>query len=190
MNEHVYCKEKKAYIEIFELIKKYEDMCVFDLVDLERKSQHHLLGIELKEMYGFNIDPKIVHSLDYINFGRYMNLCQWGEGTSREISWSDNGEQPGNELLLSISFPTGAYIFGDDYPKDLFSQFFSELKSYNPKYLDTANKSLYFSLDNAGIIFNKFKSILEKYYKLNKEDFKKRKIKRMKDELEKLETKT
>jgi len=68
----------------------------------------------------------------------------WGEKYGRHISWSDDGKQPEDELLLVISFPTGAYIFGDDYPTEFFKEFFQELKTYNPKYTDTTNKTLYF----------------------------------------------
>ena len=42
-------------------------------------------------------------------------------------------------------------------------------------------------MDNAGKIFNDFKSILQKYNELNKEDFKQRQIKKLKEDLSKLE---
>jgi len=145
-------------------------------------------GIELKEKYGLDIEPKNIQSLDWIKFGGYMAIGWFGTEYNRNISWSDDGKQPENELLLQIGFPTGSYIFGDDRPVDLFKKFFLELKTYNPKYIDTANKCLYFSMDNAGKIFNEFKSILSKYNEINKEEFKKRRIEKIKEELKELET--
>jgi len=61
---------------------------------------------------------------------------------------------------------------------------------YNQKSIcifDSANKSLYFDLDNAGKIYNAYDSIIKRYYEENKEDLKQRKIKQMKEELSKLE---
>lgn len=180
-------KAKKAYSEIFELVEKCGDLCIFDTNELKRKSKCHLLGIELREKYNIDIDPKKIQSPDYNRFGDYMSIGHWGEKYRRTISWSDNGIQPEDELLLSISFPTGAYIFGDDYPTHLFDTFFDELKTYCPKYIDTHNNGLYFSMDKAGNVFNNFKNIMDKYRELNKEDFKQRKIIKLKEELDKLQ---
>jgi len=64
---------------------------------------------------------------------------------------------------------------------------FLELKTYNPKYIDSTNKSLYFSLDNASEIYNAYDSIIKRYREENQEDFKQRKIQKMKEDLAKLE---
>ena len=183
-NEH---PSQKAYSDILKVLKKYKDLHAFDIDDLERKAKHHLFGIELKEKYGLNIDPKKVNALDYNKFGEYGCICWYGEKYNRTISWSDDGSNPTDELLYKIGFSTGAYIFGDDYPTDLFHKFFMELASYGPKYKDSHNKSLYFTLDSAADIFNNFSSILKKYYEWNKEDYKQRKIQKMKADLAKLE---
>lgn len=181
-------QEQKAYAEILKALKKYRDVCVFDVEDLERKSKCHLFGIELKEKFGFDINPKIIDSWDWFKFYNYVTIGQWGEKHRRTISWSDDNKQPKDELLLQISFPTGAFIFGNDYPEELFKNFFNELKTYSPKYSDTHNKCLYFSMDNAGIIFNEFIGVLKKYHELNKEDYKQRQIKKLKEDLSKLES--
>jgi len=180
-------KIKEAYSEILKTLKKYKDICVFDIDDLERKSKYHLFGIELKEKYGLDIEPKKVNTLDFLRFEDHKTICWFGKKYNRTVSWSDDGTQPKDELLLQISFSTGAYIFGDDYPTELFQKFFLELKNYNPKYVDSTNKALYYSMDNASKIFNNYKSILNKYHKINKEDWKQRKIKKMKEELAKLD---
>lgn len=89
--------------------------------------------------------------------------------------------------MLYIRFPTGAYIFGDHYAKELFNDFFDELKTFEPKYTDTMNSSLYFSMDKAGNFYNNFKKILNKYHDKNKEIYKKIRAEELRKELEKLE---
>lgn len=178
---------EKAYKEILKVLKKHKDTIVFDVDGLEIKAKHHLFGVELKEKHGLNIEPKNIKSLDWQILRENINIGWWGDKYNRTISWSDDGTQPKDELLLVISFPTGAYIFGGDYPTEFFQRFFLELKSYNPKYIDTANKSLYFCMNNANRIFNEYGAIIKRYREENKEDIKQRKIKKMKDELSKLE---
>lgn len=178
---------EKAYKEIFKVLNKHKDLIVFDISNLEQKSKLHLLGLELRGKYGLNIDTTKINSLEWNRFGDYLAIGMYGEDYRRTISWSDDGSQPENELLLVVSFPTGAYIFGDDYPVDLFKDFFNELSTFAPKYSDTTNKCLYFSMDNAKNIFNSFYDILNKYKELNRQDFNRRKIERLKKEIEKLE---
>jgi len=181
-------KAKKAYSETLGVLNKNKDLCVFDVKSLEFQSERHLFGLKLKEVYGFEIDVKRIASVDWFRINDYLSLGRFGEKYGRTVSWSDDDQQPSDELLLLISFPTGAYIFGDDYPRSLFNDLFDELKTYGPKYSDSNNQSLYFSLKQAGPVFNAFDGIMDKYYKINKGDFKSRKIKRLKEELEKLES--
>lgn len=177
---------EKAYKEILEVLNKYKSEIAFDVDDLEGKAKHHLFGIDLVEKYGFNLDPKTIYNTDWQKLKENVHIGFF-DGERRRISLSDDGRQPKNETLLYISYPTGPYIFGSDYPTALFQKFFLELKTYNPKYTDSANNSLYFDLDNAGKIYNDYDSIIKRYREENKEDLKQRKIKRMKDELAKLE---
>lgn len=178
---------KDGYSKVLKLMNKYKDVCNFNIGEIRYNSEIHLFQIELKEKYGLDINPNYIRSLDWNQLGEYCSIAKYGGKYNRTISWPDDGRQPKDELLLEIGFSTGPYIFGQDYPKEFFQQFFNELKSYNPKYVDTANKCLYFSRDNASIIYNNFKNILQKYYDLNKEDVKQRKINKLKEELEKLE---
>lgn len=150
--------EQKAYTEILKLLKKHKDLLVFDVDDLERISKYHLFGIKLKEEYGLNVDPKNIKSLDWFKVGEYMSIGWWGEKYHRTVSWPDDGTRPEDELLLYIGFSRGAYIFGGDYPTEFFQKFFLELLSYNPKYRDIHNHSLYFSMDNAAEIFKDYHS--------------------------------
>ena len=103
------------------------------------------------------------------------------------ITWSDDGKQPKeNEYLYMLSFPTGAYIFGDHYPEELFREMFKELCEYDPKYKDTANKNLYFSPENAKNIHADIDSILVEYRRKDKEYSKQRRKEELEAELEKL----
>lgn len=181
-------KVKKAYDEVLKSLNKHKDVIVFDVKDLERKAKIHLFGLELKEVYGFNIDPKQVDSIDSIRFGEYRTVGAWGEKHRRTIAWSVDGRQPKDEMLLQICFSTGAYIFCEDYPITLFQKFWLELKSFSPDYIDEVNHGLYWKLENAKDVFNSFGEIIKKYVDLNKEDAKKRQIDRLKKELDKLES--
>jgi hypothetical protein len=178
---------KKSYKSILRLLKKHDDVTVFDLDDFKRKSEVHLHGLTLKETYGFDLDPIRIDSTDWIRFGDNMTLYRFSPDNGRSISWPDCGNQPVDELLLCISFPTGPYIFGEDYPTEYFQKFWNELRTYNPKFIDSHNSGLYFSMDNAGKIFNEYTSIFNRYREENKEDVKQRKIIKMKEELAKLE---
>lgn len=179
---------KKAYNEIFKVLKKHKDICVFDIGSLEIKSKFHLLRLELKETYGLDIDPKSINNFDWIDCGEHRKIGWFGDKYNRNISWSDDGRQPIDEQLVCFKFPTGAYIFGSDYPTDFFQKFFLELKGFNPDYSDSNNHSLYFSIGRAKEVFNSFDSILKKYYEINREDVKQRTIAKMKADLAKLET--
>lgn len=179
---------KKMYLDILSTLKKYNDSEVYQVRDLKYVAECYIYWSEIIEKYGFNIAPKNMTNIDFMNVGQYMSIGKWGAKYKRTISWSDDGRQPEDgEVLLQICFPTGAYIFGDEYPSKFFQKFFNELKTYKPKYIDSANKNLYYTMGNASEIFNNFKDILNKYKELNKEDCKKRKIAKLKEQLKSLE---
>src|SRR5690606_27531527 len=123
---------KKAYKDIFKILNKYKDIHVFDIRDLKRESDIHLLEIELRENYGLNIKPNQIRSLDWNKIGEHIYIAKYGSKYSRTISWSTDGRQPEDELLLCIEFPTGAFIFGygdtfnKEYPTDFFQKFWLE----------------------------------------------------------------
>lgn len=181
---------EKAYKEIFKVLNKYKDDVVFDIDDLKRKSEYHLFGLKLRNEYGLDINPKKVNNLNWFKIDEFwigdLSIGLWGEKYGRTISWSDDGRQPDDEYLFKIGFSTGAFIFGKDYPTELFNKFFVELSSYKPKYIDTVNHCLYWSLDTAKDIFNNYDNILKKYLELNKEDAKLRKKKELEKQLAEL----
>jgi len=178
-------KAQKTYKSLFSLLKKNKEFINLDISTLEYQAKCHLFGLELKEKYGLNIEPTHIRDLEWIEFGDFVRIGFY-DGNKRAISWPEFGKQPQGEYLLKISFSTGAYIFGDDYPTIFFQKFWDELMSYNPDYTDIHNNCIYFSLNNAKDIFNNFSDIYRKYQLLNKEDIKQREILKLEKQLEKL----
>jgi len=179
---------KKIYDSILKIAKKNKDILNYDFKSLELQAKNHLFGLELKEVYGLKIDEKRINNIQYQELKNNVHLT-FIDSERTTISWEDSGKKPQGEGLVKFSYPTGAYIFGGDYPNIFFEKFFFELKSFNPDYCDSANKSLYFKLENAKEVFNNYDSIIKKYYELNKEDFKQREIIRIQKELDKLKSK-
>lgn len=115
-----------------------------------------------------------------------QHMIKMSEG--RTIGWEDNDKVPEEgEWLYKIGFTTGAYIFGQHYPQSLFKEFFNELKDLNPKYCDTANKSLYFSFENAKEAYEAYPEILKKYKNRVQADKKRMELEETKKKLKALE---
>lgn len=186
---------KKAYQDILEVASKYKELGkqseFNDIEKIIESAENHLFIVDWYEKYGLNIKHDVrLRGYDYVRINEYMYFSYFRDasfekesGYGRYISWEDNGNQPKEEWLLCLTFSTGAYIFGDDYPVDLFSRFWQELKSYDPKYCDTHNNCLYFSIYSSSKIFNEFDSILKKYREINKDEAKQRKIDKLQKEL-------
>ena len=141
-----------------------------------------LFGIPFKDPYGD------WHQL----YGSFLGDVYIGffDGVNRTISWSDTGEQPKKEWLYKISFCSGAYIFGQHYPTELFHKFWLELLKFSPSYSDTANHALYFTHENAKIIHEAFPEICKKYIDIVKEDKKRMDIEKMEKELARMKRET
>lgn len=120
-------------------------------------------------------------------YNGYSYIGLWGTDFNRTIAWSDDGRQPENEWLYQISFPTGAYIFGDGYLTDVFNKFFVELKLFNPKYLDSANHNLYYTEENSAAVDAALPTLLEKYQAIAAEAYKLLKIENAKAEIARLQ---
>ena len=155
---------KTAYDEIIALATKHSELCDINISDIEYRRDNHLFGVELVEKYGLNVNPKEIYKKHWNSISYYKGIGFYAD----KVLWlgcSDDGKQPENEYLVSISFPTGAYIFGEqyDYMRDTFREMFAEFKSYLPKYIDTLNSHLLFTLDMASKPFNEFDEIVAKY---------------------------
>ncbi len=190
----------QAYTEIIEVIKKHERTLearynarvpdpdnlstVIRMLNVSKK-----FGIPISEdspsewMNVISPDGKR-YRYDFMNLGFFYG--------DREISWSDDGRQPKDEWLFKIGFPTGAYIFGNgdclskEYPVETFGAFFEELRSYGPKYSDTANHSLYFSSDNARRVYEDFDGIFTRYKEGVVDEMKRQKKRELEQELARL----
>lgn len=176
----------KIYESILKIARKNKDVLNYDLYDLELKAKNHLFEIELKETYGLELGNRKINNIRYQELKDNVHLTFIDSETST-ISWEDEGRQPKGERLIKFSYSIGAFIFGGDYPTIFFNKFFEELKSYNPDYIDTVNHSLYFKLENAKDIFNNYDTIIKKYYELNHEDAKQRKIKALESQIQELQ---
>jgi hypothetical protein len=92
----------------------------------------------------------------------------------------------GPEELLKISFPTGAYIFGEHYDKEYFKEFWEELKECEADYIDEANKELFYKPENAKKAWEHYQTVYKKYREGNKKRMKKVQLQEAKKRYEKL----
>ena len=194
-------KVKQAYQEIADVCEKHialsDNHYMRDIKTMLDDAKNHVAVEDWREKYNIEIThDKRVLSQNYIKMSEYIVFSYYKDGEAdrekgggKYISWSEDKRQPKDEWLLVISFSTGAYIFGEDYEgqKQLFIDFFRELESHNPKYSDIVNHALYWSMDDAGKIYNEFQSILNKYRERNKAELKQRKIESLKKELANLD---
>lgn len=183
-----YLDVKSAYDEVFALMEKHRELWNFEIAHLKIKADNQLLGLELKEVYGYQINENNITNANWTQLKEYLVIGKFGENNNRTIAWSDDGRQPeDDEYLVRVCFPSGAFIFGRDCPTTLFNEMFEEFKSYEPKYTDTHNHTLYFNIDNGSKVFNDYDSIMKKYHKRNREELKQRQIDTLKSQLFKLE---
>lgn len=193
-------KIKKAYEEIEKVCEKHMDITehthMDDIKTMYNSVKNHLLIIEWGEKYGIDLPHKTqLYHYNYVRMGSHLSFNYFldakgdkAKGSGKYISWSDDGRQPKDEWLFCISFPTGAYIFGEDYDgqQQLFQDFFNDLKSYAPDYVDTTNSCLYWKLENSKKIYAEFGAVQTKYMARNKAELKARKIARLKKEVAEL----
>lgn len=171
--------------------KLFEDLDISDFARAYESAKKKLYAIKLREDYGI---PKIIDSMVvsaepdvYVRIDDGMYIASMGKQYSRPISWSADGRQPKGEVMLEICFPTGPYILGNDYPKELFAEMWKELKTYDFEYVDDVNHCLYFPLDKAAPIANAYRDILSKYRKRYRDEVNIRRAAKLRLELEKLE---
>ena len=173
-------KEQVKLVEnIKDLVEQYEKGTGKDLYfGLLSNVKSALNALKKEQMFGFD-----VHARDRYCMRDREGIYFYAKGKGT-IAWEDERKKPVDEWLYEVHFPTGAYIFGEHYPKELFNAFFDELKTYNPAFSDSHNKCLYFRPENAKAIFVAMPEILEKYHKRVAEDAKRMKIEQLKAELE------
>ncbi len=192
---------KDFYTKILNICKEYKQYEYDELKDMRNileKSNNHLMLIEWKEKYWLDISHEYMfYGYSYIKlsndtiFSYFANAKEEQKKWSGKfINWEDKGKQPKNEWLYQLSFPTWSYIFWSDYTEDLFERFWNELKTYWPKYCDSHNNHMYFSLDNAKWIYNDYRSIYLKYRDIYFQEKKQRDIHDMERKLEEMKKTT
>jgi len=173
-----------AYKELQAVIEKYPEEFKKDY-DLH-KTYETLQCLKMQKRFGI---PLSYHSHSQYQVERayddWTHVALYGL-EAREISWLDEGEQPNNEWLYCIRFTSGAYIFGDSYPKKTFNAFFIELKSLGAKYSDTPNNALYFTEENSKAVYDAFWGIFNKYKAMVADEMKEQRKKELEAELAKL----
>lgn len=113
---------------------------------------------------------------------------EYGCGTYK-MDYISNVGHIDKQWLLEISFPTGAFIFGERYDTEYFNKFFDELLDgeVKPDYVDRLNKALYYKPDKARKAWDHYKAVYKKYMNGNKERMKEWKKAKLRKELEELE---
>lgn len=165
-----------AYEEILNLMKSNIDIFDGD-INIKSKLESRISAMRLSDDFDIEVSPnQLWGSHDYVNLSEYISIGLFGKSLNRTISWSDDRTQPDNEWLYSIRFPTGAYIFGDSYPTDAFNKLFEELKSYNPKYTDSRNRTLYYTKETAKAVHEIFDTLYAKYRDISIEESKQNQI--------------
>lgn len=181
-------KHAELWKEMLDLLDKHNDLIEQDYeIDIRDKLKSRIKAYEIASKFDIELPGKSVGS--YVDFVRLDN-CRFiglhGEKYKRTISWPDDGKQPEDEWLYGIHFSSGAFIFHSEYPTKTFDQFFNELKSYGPKYIDTVNHYLYFDETNAKKVNDNYKNIFKKYQELAKKEVTESEIIKLQEKLEKL----
>lgn len=184
---------KTAFQKIIDICKQNNDT-EETMSEIGCKAKNRVIRYEWEEKYGIVLprDCRLAE-FDHCKLGNYEYISYFENGykqdaRSRSISWPEAKKQPVNEWIYEISFPTGAYIFGEDYygQKQLFVDFFEELRAYKPDYEDLHNSVLFWKVENAKTIIGKFKEILNKYNDRNKLELRERKIAKARADLDEL----
>lgn len=177
----------QAYKELLAVAEKYEEVLSTDSTFSSNYLIEEVQRCELEERFGLKLHPgNELYGYQVHNAYDNWTRLNYYDGIAKGISWPDGGKQPDAEWLFVICFTSGAYIFGDSYPKTTFNAFFDELKSYSPKYSDTMNNCLYFTEENSKAVYEAFWDIFKKYQALVKDEVKLQRKKALEEELAKL----
>lgn len=177
-----------AYKKILKVIKSCaKDVELDSSVDISYKLEQLITREEIQESFGISLSNCYEYGATYFCLRDGKFIGKYGSKYNRTISWSDDGKQPEDEWLFVISYPTGAFIFGEDYQQETFKQYFDELKGFEPKYVDTVNHNLYYTVEKAKAVFEKVDEVLKKYRAIAEENRKEAKIEALKKQLEALE---
>lgn len=178
---------KELLLDIKEELNKLNELCDdYEISNFERKIDIKLKAIEYKEKYDIDLKIRDFQNVDWVYIERLKGTIYIG----KNMKVLNSDVQPDkNEELIQFSYPTGAYIFGNDNDKEVFKKFFDELKKYNFKYIDNMNRCLYFELKEGSKLFKDYDKICKKYQELYGKRLKEREIEELKRQIADLESK-
>lgn len=164
----------------------YADLDESLRLDFAKELRGHIARMEIEDSTGIKLP------IHYRGYGRaevgshdwVMHYSDSGQG----LSWPDDGRQPCNETLYGISFPTGAYIFGEGYPTDSFNEFFDRLKQVGAKYFDTRNHTLLYDLSVAKEAHDELRRLLPMYAEKGREEAARKRIENLQSEIDKIQS--
>lgn len=140
----------------------------------------------LIEEHGWALpDYTVLSGSRWVEISDNLAAAPFKEGS---ISWPDDDRQPSGEYLLCLRFSTGAYFFGEDYPTDLFQEFWRELVTLGPEYTDTQNHCLYFTPERGGVVTQRLGPLVSEYRRRYEGQKTQRRIEQLKAEIVKLES--
>ena len=171
-------KHKAVYQELKKNLNKYN---LSQLSDIENQIDRMLEHCKQYEEWGVNY-----WDWNY-SINKFCNAC-FIKRSPYSNEYKKNKALGTDREYFLIYFPTGAYIFGDEYYSDLFNEFFYKLVEITqPFYVDELNHELYYTEENAGkandAVEPLYKEYKEKYKLLKKE----RKIQELKEQLAEME---
>lgn len=181
-------RTKENYIALLKSLEQHKELLEDD-TELPQLSniKNKIFTRELIEDYGWDLPYYVTGNCRWFRLTDEIGAGVYGTKHGRVISWEDDGNQPEDEFLLCVSYPTGAYFFGKDYDTKLFDEFFQELTTFKPKYRDSENHSMYFTKEVAGRFLDEYGDITQKYRDRYNSEAKKRKMEKLREELAKLE---
>lgn len=189
MNTRELLKEaKKICIDNEQMFKSLGIKSFSDVVNETTRAEYANVLCEDYGLTGITAD-KISRSFPniYIKVSDFAYIASMGSKYQRTISWSADGRQPKDEVMFILTFPTGPYAIGEEYPKELFMEMWNAFKSYGFKYVDDVNKNMYFELTNAAPIYLEHYNIVRKYWQKYREEADKRRAEKLRTELAEIE---
>lgn len=179
-------ENKEKYVNLIKFLKENEEFYSFSVSGVIERAESQIFALELKNNFNLDINLNLIYSENYNQISQNMAIGLW-DGKIRRIAWPIDGRQPVNEYLLALSFPTGSYIFSRDfYAKEIFKEFWCELLTYKPDYIDERNNALYWGLGKASSIFNSYDEIYNRYQVKAEKEKIEEKIKSLQEQLNEL----
>lgn len=185
---------KSTYNEIFRFLENYKSEIVFDIQKLKWIAEEHLFYNRLKNDYDFNVNMgrclkggvfndsfvELKYGVYYLKVNEYNMSGSFDDGIYPEH----------NEELVKVDIlgciPNISFIKDTFLCSAITNSFFAFLKTYDPKYMDTVNKILYFTLENGAKVYNEYDAFIDDWYKKTKGAENNAKINELESQIDKL----